>query len=101
MRKSIEAIAAERDHQLTKYSIEQDVAINSGIEKPLTRAAAFLSLERLTFVHYMRPIGWAESVWLKMCAKPYKERLVIAAALIAAEIERLEAEEAQEAKGNG
>jgi hypothetical protein len=35
------------------------------------------------------PLNWNEDVWLKMSSKPYKERLVIAGALIAAEIDRI------------
>ena len=37
------------------------------------------------------PEGWSFELFKKMCNKPYKERLVIAGALIAAEIDRLNA----------
>jgi hypothetical protein len=34
------------------------------------------------------PSNWDESQWLKMIQKPYRERLIISAALIAAELDR-------------
>jgi len=37
------------------------------------------------------PQGWDESYFAKLLDKPYKERLVIAGALIAVEIDRLNA----------
>lgn len=35
------------------------------------------------------PTGWDKSIWAKMCSKSYKERLIMAGALIAAELDRL------------
>jgi hypothetical protein len=46
------------------------------------------------------PVGWDQGIWDKMTNKPYKERLIIAGALIAAEIDRLNYNVAQEDKAN-
>ena len=35
-------------------------------------------------------MNWDEDLWQKMCNKSYKDRLIIAGALIAAEIDRLQ-----------
>lgn len=37
------------------------------------------------------PSDWDDTISLKMCSKSYKERLIIAGALIAAELDRLTA----------
>ena len=42
------------------------------------------------------PIGWDKTWWRKTCEKSYRERLVIAGALIAAEIDRTIDEEENE-----
>jgi hypothetical protein len=96
---AIEAIAEERIEQKTKHgrSVEYDVAQNSTFEKPLTKAAAVLTLDNgiELAAMAMKPQCWSQDIWDKMTAKPYRERLVIAAALIAAEIDRLDAYKAQ------
>lgn len=93
----IELIAKERQEQIEKHgrSIEKDVANNSTLEKPLTKAAAALTVEfgASLATATMRPEGWNEDIWFKMMSKPYKERLIIAGALIAAEIDRVIATE--------
>ena len=35
------------------------------------------------------PNGWDQEIWEKMIRKPHQERLIIAGALIAAELDRL------------
>ena len=39
--------------------------------------------------HFQPPNGWNIDLYKKMREKPYKERLIIAGALIAAELDRL------------
>lgn len=94
MKTGIELIAEERQEQLSKhnYTVQQDVIYNSGIEKPLTKAAAALTIEygNGLAAQTMKPTNWDEEYWNKMMEKPYKERLIIAGALIAAEIDRLQ-----------
>jgi hypothetical protein len=103
MKTGIELIAEERREQVEKHnrSIENDVFLNSGFEKPLTKAASMLSVEHLTsnIIYFGCPENWSPSIWEKMCKKPYKERLVISGALLAAEIDRIQYIEAQENVG--
>lgn len=94
MKTGIELIAEERQEQIEKHSIsiEHDFIYNSGFEKPLSKAASALTLEHRNTIAsiLMRPKGWDDEIWLKMMNKSYKERLIIAGALIAAEIDRLQ-----------
>ena len=89
-----ELIARERKEQINKhgYSIEHDQSYNESFEFPLTKAASALSIDdngnRLAR-EAMKPKGWDGAIWLNMMDKSYKERLVIAGALIAAEIDRV------------
>lgn len=89
----IESIAEERQKQLESYTVEFDIMVNSDVERPLTKAASALTIEHGNSLAalFMTPTGWDEHRWLNMMNKPYKERLIIAGALIAAEIDRLDA----------
>lgn len=105
----IELIAEERQEQIEKHgrSIEQDVKLNHGhyeengevFNNPqLTHAAGQLihpddSVFRQLFeAGIFMPHRWDKNIWVKMMKKPYKERLIIAGALIAAEIDRIQNE---------
>lgn len=96
MKKGIELIAEERREQLEKHgrTIERDVKENNHYQ--LSEAAGLLAAPdpeadfAVTFQECC-PIDWDESLWVKMMSKPYEERLIIAGALIAAEIDRLNA----------
>ncbi len=87
----IELIAIERKEQIEKHnrSIQWDEHVNP--DGQLSRAASLLCAEDR---HTMEPEewlpeGWDMDIWVKMWNKPHKERLIIAGALIAAEIDRL------------
>ena len=84
----IELIAKERQEQIEKHgrTIEQDVQLNTVGQLGF----AVVSLCSGNF-NKQCPVGWDKGIWMKMIAKPYAERLVIAGALIAAEIDRLQA----------
>lgn len=89
---AIQLITQEREEQLGKHgrSIKEDVMHNFGNQ--LSTGAAFLLYPNMGDApnfSLANPDGWDVDIWLKMCAKPYKERLIIAAALLAAEIDRL------------
>lgn len=91
----IELIAKERQEQIHKHSktIESDVANNKAYQ--LTEAAAVLSTEKFRSSKQrfsLMPDDWDDEISLKMCRKSRKERLIIAGALIAAEIDRLQHE---------
>ena len=89
----IELIVQERQEQIEKHgrTIEYDFKANNHYQ--LSQAAGLLShLDPEEFGDNMEaccPIGWDINLWTKMMSKPYKERLVIAGALCAAEIDRL------------
>lgn len=88
----IELIAAERQEQVEKhgYSVKVDTVINKLQQLP---DAAITLLEECPHELTPSPMGWNNTTWAKMISKPYKERLIIAGALIAAEIDRLQYEE--------
>ena len=88
----IELIAAERQEQIEKhgYSVKVDTAINKLQQLP---DAAITLLEESPHELTAPPMGWNSTTWAKMISKPYKERLIIAGALIAAEIDRLQSDE--------
>lgn len=88
----IELIAEERREQIEKHgrTIAKDFEINKG--RQLSEVAAALChpmiptpRKRLTLM----PATWDDEMLLKMCKKSYKERLIIAGALIAAELDRI------------
>jgi len=90
----IELIAQERKEQIGKHgiSVEEDVEINKAGELKF----AAIELIRCTDSESLlrnNPWSWDKKRWGKICSKPFKERLVVAGALIAAEIDRLQAAE--------
>jgi hypothetical protein len=96
MKTGIELIAEERQEQIEKHgrSIESDIENNPN--EQLSEAAGWLcyneqgcaDLDDVIEDHC--PDGWDQALWTKMCRKPFEERLIIAGALIAAEIDRLQ-----------
>lgn len=81
----VEKIAQERLEQKVKHhrSIKSDYELNADYQ--LVEAAINL----LRGGRSPAPENWNEDVWIKMTLKSDEERLVIAGALIAAEIDRL------------
>jgi len=92
MKTGIELIAQERKEQIEKHgrTIEKDVIDNSRLQ--LSDAASKLCADDAGgyWGTSTLPIGWNQEVWDKMTNKPYRERLIIAGALIAAEIDRIQ-----------
>lgn len=93
MKTGIELIAQERAEQIEKHgrTVEYDLIQNR--EYQLSTAAALLArqeeMDNLE-ISVLRPEHWVFKLWVRMCHKSYKERLIIAGALIAAEIDRLQ-----------
>lgn len=89
MKTGIELISQEREEQIVKhnYSIQEDVEYNDGQQLP---TAAMLLIEGGMKAEAICPSEWGKEKWIKMVNKSYKDRLVIAGALIAAEIDRLQ-----------
>jgi hypothetical protein len=90
MKTGIELINDERNEQLDKHnrSVQSDVDNNKN--QQLTEAAITL-LDEEPHELTAPPHNWGGEIWYKMLGKSYKERLIIAGALIAAEIDRLQA----------
>lgn len=96
MKSGIELIAVERQEQIEKHgrTAETDELFNAGYQ--LCKGASSLLFSPtdegldLMSADLFRPKGWNKDIWDKMLGKPYKERLIIAGALIAAEIDRLQ-----------
>lgn len=97
METGIQLIAKERIEQITKHNrtTGRDVLENNNYQ--LSKAANMLCLEDWgclsedEIIEDYCPENWDKTIWEKMVRKPYRERLIIAGALIAAEIDRLTA----------
>lgn len=92
MKTGIELIAQERKEQIEKHgrTVASDVEINKAYQ--LTEAAAVLATEKFRSSKQrfsMMPDDWEDITSLKMCRKKRKERLIIAGALIAAELDKI------------
>lgn len=90
----IELITEERKEQIEKHgrTIESDIKNNS--QSQLSIAAKTLRMrdlgkQSMSFLMSCCPIGWNDRAWIKMCIKPRFKRLIIAGALMDAEIDRL------------
>ena len=88
----IELIAKERQEQIEKhqFTIEKDSLTNKAYQ--LTEAAAILSTEKVRSSRHrflLMPDCWDDELAYKMCRKSRKDRLIIAGALIAAELDRI------------
>lgn len=82
----IELIAKEREEQFKKHgrTISDDAMQNCDFE--LVRGAiALLEKNELGF-----PSSWSKKICAKMIKKTYKERVIIAGALLCAEIDRIQ-----------
>lgn len=81
-----EEIALERSEQIKKHgkTVESDAAHN---EAEQLRSAA---IRLLAGLNRAAPHKWDRNVWKRMSSKPYRDRLIIAGALIAAEIDRID-----------
>ena len=94
----IELIAKERKEQIEKHdiSVKNDAQFNSlmlfnGIT-PIP--IAVIGILDDSFQH--APVHWDKKMLDKIRKKPYKERLIIAGALLAAEIDRVQFMDDQE-----
>lgn len=90
----IELIAKEREEQLTKHnrSIRSDHYINGNYELCSAASMLLYNPTQESPMELLRETvlkNWNQSILIRMDAKSYKDRLVIAGALIAAEIDRL------------
>lgn len=87
MKSGTELIYDERREQIYKHrrTVAEDKKQN---KKRQLRSAAYMLIGDNAYIQDP-PEGWNPLVWDKMKRKPIKERLVIAGALIAAELDRM------------
>ena len=85
----IEMIAKERQEQIEKHgrTVERDVAENNFNQ--LTDGAIGILMTNRSQKDI--PSHWSPEIWGKMIGKSRKERIIISAALLAAELDRMEA----------
>lgn len=87
----IELIAKERQKQIEKHGFTGKHHANHPEwydENQLVQAARHLSTKHCQ-VGTWYPFNWDKTWFYELCQKPYEERMIIAGALIAAEIDRL------------
>ena len=87
MKTGIELIAEERQKQIEKHGRTVELDVKQNHKRQLRDAT--MKLICITAKISDPPIDWNFSIWDKMRNKPIKERLIIAGALIAAELDRL------------
>lgn len=92
----IELIAKERKEQIEKHgrTVALDIKINNDFELCHAANGLLFSEGEISPMDIIMEFGklkdWDRGIIQKMVQKSYKERLVIAGALIAAEIDRLQ-----------
>ena len=93
----IQLIAEERKAQIEKHGYSVDKDVNYNKYQQLSEAASLLCVaprhvrDNEDIKEFdIHPFQWGEDQFKKMMSKPYHERLIIAGALIAAELDRLE-----------
>ncbi len=93
MKTGIELIAIERHEQIEKHGRTIEADVKQNYEGELSYFAGLLchinANESDTVMDFIPP-KWNKYLCKKMINKPYKERLIIAGALIAAEIDRIQ-----------
>lgn len=92
MKTGIELIAEERAEQLGKHgrTVEKDVQENQDFQLSIGATRLISRILFFEISDQQPPDGWDYGAYLRMCSKSFKERLVIAGALLAAEIDRLQ-----------
>lgn len=95
MKSGIELIAEERQEQITKHgrTVMHDVEFNDGEQLAIAAEMLLASEHEEGVDSESFPENWDKDICIQMLAKPYKEKLIKAGALIAAEIDRLQAQE--------
>lgn len=92
MKTGIELFKDERNHQIEKYGFTGEHHANHPEwydQGQLTEAARYLS-DKFIHTNLYFPKNWDKDWFFKLCARDYKERLIIAGALFAAEIDRIQ-----------
>jgi hypothetical protein len=104
MKTGIQLIAQERKEQIEKHGRTIAMDRKNNKKQQLRIGAKFLltkddwTLTDKQDAYFLKPEGWGLEAWFKMFYKDYKSRLIIAGALIAAEIDRIQLIEASGSK---
>lgn len=91
MKTGIELIAKERQEQIDKhgYLVRDDTFNNDECQLAVAAEMLLASVHEEGIDSKSFPEGWNEELCYKILGKSYEEKLIIAGALIAAEIDRL------------
>jgi len=97
MKTGVELITEERAKQISKHGFTGEHHFNHPEwydKRQLTSAAHMIEAYDkdcglCQIYRSMPPVNWDRDWWERLCDKPYNERLVIAGAFIASEIDRL------------
>ena len=94
MRQGIELILLERLEQIEKHgrTVERDRTVNEDQQLRIAAMKLLIKADGFDDTEAERrtpPKGWDKAVWRKMITKGYKERMIMAAALLAAEVDRI------------
>lgn len=87
----IDLINQERTEQIFKHGRTPQHDLQYNNEYQLKDAARALLIDNEQQRIISCPKNWNHEIWAKMCRKSYAARLTISAALLAAELDRLEA----------
>ena len=92
METGIELIKKEREEQILKHgrTTEKDIRQNCSYQLAIG-ASKLLAYPAECHNYQLPPNGWDVDIYKKMRDSPYRKRLIIAGALIAAELDRLSA----------
>ena len=91
MKIGVQLITEEREKQISKHGFTAEHHANhpEWYDKgQLIEAANTLSMKEIKSC--LIPLNWDQDWFTNLCKRPYQERLIIAAALIASEWDRLE-----------
>ncbi|WP_143147260.1 hypothetical protein [Chishuiella changwenlii] len=95
LKTGIELIAEERQKQISKHGFTGEHHANHpewyDQGQLLLAAKTLIKVDLKDNVYY--PLNWDHTWFYNLCRRDYKERLIIAGALIAAEIDRLQNEQ--------
>ena len=89
----LEMVVRERIEMIEKHGKTVDFDVKHNTLNQLSEAASKLcdpNIEDFHGIEDGEPAGWDNELWNKMIDKVYSERLIVAGALIAAEIDRLQ-----------
>ena len=90
----VSQIYSEREKQIKKHGFDAENQAKNpqycGSGQLQYAAHTLLDLEVMGNVELIEPLNWDRERFIRLCEKPQEDRIRIAAALLAAELDRLE-----------